>query len=248
MHVAKESWVYRKQDGFKKTNSTGKIFFESAGRYPKNTMGYEFGGDSNSPSQSRPVTAPGIRMSGDLRRSAPSLQFTPYVINTTTSNDEYVRRPHTASTSMLRPSTGSTSRNNGFVLQSPVPQPVISRKFTKVPAFVETEKIVARFYGYFNYDRTFDRASALGHPSIRDADARYLTILFYVADETCEISETRAPNSGLEGGVFFKRARLIKADGNPLAVRDLAPGNVLHALGREIHIYDADSATRDFFR
>ena len=61
----------------------------------------------------------------------------------------------------------------------------------QVPPFVETEKIVTRFFAFFNYDRTYDRDSALGAPSVARVDARYLTIMFYVADGTCEISETK---------------------------------------------------------
>ena len=74
--------------------------------------------------------------------------------------------------------------------------PPISRRIDKVPPYVETEKVIARFYAYFNYERIFDRSSALGPPSVGTSDARYLTILFYVSDETCEILENRQPNSG----------------------------------------------------
>ena len=48
--------------------------------------------------------------------------------------------------------------------------------------------------------------------------------------------------------MFYGRARLTKDDGEVVAVRDLAPGNTIRALGRDIHIFDADSFTREYFR
>ena len=44
--------------------------------------------------------------------------------------------------------------------------------------------------------------------------------------------------------MFYGRARLTKDDGEVVVVRDLAPGNTIRALGRDIHIFDADSFTR----
>jgi hypothetical protein len=250
MAVTKNSWVYRKMDGFGKSNSSGKIFYERGGRYAENkdAMNYEFGG-SNAPGNAtmpRPSTAVPM-MTGsmrppehDMRRSMPNIHFeVPNEMTTTAA------RPQTASASMLRPSADRTGK---FFFQNKGQAPEMTRKLAKVPGFVETEKVVTRFYAFFNYDRTYDRASALGAPSIAKADARYLTILFYVADGTCEISETKEQNSGLEGGVFYGRARLSNDDGGMVNLRDLAPGNVLRALGREIHIFDADSFTRDYFR
>lgn len=40
----------------------------------------------------------------------------------------------------------------------------------------------------------------------------------------------------------------MKSNGERLELRDLAPGNVVKILGREIHIFDADKFTRDYFR
>lgn len=234
-------------DGFGKSNSSGKIFYERGGRYAENkdSMNYEFGG-SNAPgnaslprpSTAAPMTAGAMRPpENDMRRSMPNIHFD---VPTITA------RPQTAAASMLRPSADRTGK---FFFQNNCRPSAPTRKLANVAGFVETEKVVTRFYAFFNYDRTYDRASALGAPSIAKADARYLTIFFYVADGTCEISETKEQNSGLEGGVFYGRARLTSdADGSVVNLRDLAPGNVLRALGREIHIFDADAFTRDYFR
>jgi EF-hand domain-containing protein 1 len=40
----------------------------------------------------------------------------------------------------------------------------------------------------------------------------------------------------------------LKADGSRLILTDLAPGNSIHVLGREIFINDCDNFTRDYFR
>ena len=53
---------------------------------------------------------------------------------------------------------------------------------------------------------------------------------------------------GIEGGIFFTRGRTKKINGEYLEIRDLAPGNIVNILGREIHIFDADKCTRDYFR
>jgi hypothetical protein len=53
---------------------------------------------------------------------------------------------------------------------------------------------------------------------------------------------------GINGGVFFARGRTKKTNGEFLQLRDLAPGNVINILGRDIHLYDADKFTRDYFR
>ena len=54
--------------------------------------------------------------------------------------------------------------------------------------------------------------------------------------------------SGMTGGNFYKRNPLKNSRGQPIVLSDFAPGNVVSVLGRDIHITDADSFTRDFFR
>lgn len=117
--------------------------------------------------------------------------FVPSVEQT---GEYYNRRPLTASAATNRPST--SERTGGLNFQVIDPIPVVTRNLPKVAPFVETEKIVARFYGYFNFDRIFELASVLGPASVGAADPRYLTFLFFVEDQTCEIIEKKQPNSG----------------------------------------------------
>ena len=116
--------------------------------------------------------------------------FVPSVEQT---GEMYNRRPLTASSA--RPSTAE--RTGGLTFQVVDPVPLVARNLPKVAPFVETEKVVARFYGYFNFDRIFELASVLGPASVGAADPRYLTFLFFVEDQTCEIIEKKQPNSGM---------------------------------------------------
>jgi DUF1126 PH-like domain len=65
-----------------------------------------------------------------------------------------------------------------------------------VASFVETERLVARFYGYFSFDRILDPSSLLGPASVDPADSRQVTVTFFIEDQTCEITEERQLNSG----------------------------------------------------
>jgi hypothetical protein len=52
----------------------------------------------------------------------------------------------------------------------------------------------------------------------------------------------------MSGGSFYRRNKLTNKDGMIYSVNDLAVGNVINVLGQKILIYDADKATRDYFR
>jgi DUF1126 PH-like domain len=154
-------------------------------------------------------------------------------------------------------------------------QYAVPRRDPSVPHFVETDKIVLRFYGHFFENRVWDEDGPLGKPIIENTMSRKLTIFYYVTDQTVEISETKQANSGeysgaivhmaitmtmtiritcacrligAKGGRFFKRAPLMRSDGEPIELFEFAPGNVIHCLGQEIFITDADLFTRDYFR
>ena len=133
MTVSKNSWVYKKLDGFGKNNSSGKIFYETGGRYAENGMNYEVGGagapGNNTAQQTRPVTA---AAAADLRRSMPNIHFAPF--NATSNNDDgavALVRPQTASASMLR---AKADRTGKYFFQSKVPAAELTRKLVKVRA------------------------------------------------------------------------------------------------------------------
>ena len=87
-------------------------------------------------------------------------------------------------------------RTGGLKFQEAQTSLTGTRNIANVAPFVETEKVVARFYGYFKFDRIFDLGSVLGPAGVNAADCRYITILFFMEDNTCEIIEKKQPNSG----------------------------------------------------
>jgi len=116
-----------------------------------------------------------------------------------------------------------------------------------VPAHVLNEKQALRFYAQFSEQRPWESQGPLGAPKIESHIVRLLTVTYYIEDDTIAMSEGGASN-GMPGGTFYKRAQLKKSDGSFYSAIDLAVGNVLEVLGRQILIYDADQNTRDYFR
>jgi len=116
-----------------------------------------------------------------------------------------------------------------------------------LPKFVQTDKVVLRFYGYFSEDRVWDGYSPLGNATVEKSLCRLLTIYFYMVDDTVEMIETKQPNSGLKGGCFFRRDALLKDDGSRLEPIDLLVGSTVRVLSRKINITDADVFTREYF-
>ena len=126
MAVTKNSWVYKKMDGFGKNNSSGKIFYERGGRFAENGINYEFGGSANvlASHMTRPATAV------DVRRSMPNICFDPFG-TTSSNNDETLAliRPQTASASMLR---AKADRTGKFFFQNKAPTSELTRKLIQV--------------------------------------------------------------------------------------------------------------------
>jgi len=117
-----------------------------------------------------------------------------------------------------------------------------------VPKFVETDKLVLRFFGHFFEERIWEQDSPLGENGIETHMARLLTVFFYVEDLSIELIEPKQTNSGIDGGLFFKRSPTVKGNGELLLPLDLEIGKSFTTLGREIFITDADSFTRDYIR
>ncbi|XP_022814037.1 EF-hand domain-containing family member C2-like [Spodoptera litura] len=114
--------------------------------------------------------------------------------------------------------------------------------------FLDFDRQVLRFYGYWD-----DRDSEFG-------TLHNLEIHYFLADDTIEIKETVAPNSGSETGpMFLKRMRLprkippkIEMTGGPLVASyspaDLSIGAVLNVFGRKVVLTDCDPFTKEYYR
>ena len=107
---------------------------------------------------------------------------------------------------------------------------------------------ILRFYGYFDIIRPWDSFAPIGTPTIEDKIIRPVTIYHFLQDSTTEIIEQTIGNSGFKGGLFFRRGILESDDdGSSVTPNDLNIGQVLRAIGREFHIYDADKFTREWY-
>lgn len=130
-------------------------------------------------------------------------------------------------------------------------QPILSRPSTasKLPRYVETDKQIARFYGYFSEQRPWDKDGPLGESVIEPRIYRNVVIHYYIYDDTLEINEPKTTNSGMTQGSFFRRNRAVKDDDStPVLLQDLIPGNQVRMLGQIFTITDADNFTRDYFK
>ncbi|XP_026734418.1 EF-hand domain-containing family member C2-like [Trichoplusia ni] len=114
--------------------------------------------------------------------------------------------------------------------------------------FLDFDRQVLRFYGYWD-----DRDSEFG-------TLHHLEIHYFLADDTIEIKEVIAPNSGIEAApMFLKRMRLprkiparIEMTGGPLvpsySPADLSIGAVLNVFGRKVVLTDCDPFTKEYYR
>ena len=106
----------------------------------------------------------------------------------------FKNRPQTAPSAPVRDS--SFDRTGGLRFQDSSRAPPVSRNIPNVASFVETDRLVARFYGHFGFDRILEPGSLLGPASVDPSDSRKVTIVFFIEDQTCEITEKGQLNSG----------------------------------------------------
>ena len=74
-----------------------------------------------------------------------------------------------------------------------------------------------------------------------------MTVFYYLDDDTLHITEKRVDNSGIPQGVFLKRHKVPKADGQHYSWQDLQLGMDLSVYGRVFRIVDSDDFTRKFY-
>lgn len=115
---------------------------------------------------------------------------------------------------------------------------------------------------FLDNDRRVLRFSCFMDDSTQYFIRVWLTLYYYLADDTIEIIEVSQKNVGRvpEKGVFWKRARLLKnptyscAPGMakpepvPVVKEDLVVGQGIRVQGRDIYMADCDDFTRDYYR
>jgi hypothetical protein len=68
---------------------------------------------------------------------------------------------------------------------------------TQVPRYVETEKQVLRFFAHFFERKRPEAGIEFRRTNTEHENARLVTILIYIEDESIEIHEDRVLNSGI---------------------------------------------------
>jgi len=122
-----------------------------------------------------------------------------------------------------------------------------SRKNHKLEQFLQNDRKVLRFYAYWD-DLT------------RYGARQYFVMHYFLSDDTVEINNNYARNSGRHPyPVFFTRAPLelqptmthtpgmIKPLSPLLKPSDIFVGKTIPVYGRDFFIYDADDATKEFY-
>lgn len=66
-------------------------------------------------------------------------------------------------------------------------------------------------------------------------------------DGSVSINEPKQTNSGIPQGAFFKRQKVLKADGKFLSIFDFRIGQEVEIYGKTILIHDCDEYTREFY-
>lgn len=123
-------------------------------------------------------------------------------------------------------------------------QPAADKKFIQ---FLLNDRKVLRFKAFWD------------DPTLYGARI-YFVLHYYLADNTIEINEAHARNSGRDAYPgFFKRGPLYKknvgtaypgmlvADGGRYMPEDMKVGGAIHVWGRNVVIYDCDDFTQKFY-
>eukprot|EP00798_Chlamydomonas_sp_ICE-L_P024281 gene24281-9880_t len=131
-------------------------------------------------------------------------------------------------------STGSPSAT----MQSTGGSPAQAMSGTStLPQWVENDRKVLRFYGYFKESVT--------ESNIENHRIRKVVIYYYLEDDSMQITEPKQDNSGIPQGNFVKRHKLTKDDGSFFTPNDFMVGTEVTVYGRTFFLTDADSFTRE---
>mmetsp|Transcript_29457 Transcript_29457/g.83083 ORF Transcript_29457/g.83083 Transcript_29457/m.83083 type:complete len:623 (+) Transcript_29457:94-1962(+) len=125
-----------------------------------------------------------------------------------------------------------------FVTATLASQGVEGPTETKLPRWVEYDRMVLRFFGYFK--ESVDESNMENHR------IRRVVVQYYVTDGTIQVVEPKQDNSGIPQGTFLKRHRVEKKGGGFVNATDLQVDEEVELYGRVFYLVDADTFTRDF--
>ena len=109
------------------------------------------------------------------------------------------------------------------------------------PKWVKHDREVLRFYLFFK--------ESVPESAFETERVRKCELFYFLADDTCKLTEPKVANSGIAGGDMLKRAVFMKADGKtPYAPIDFMIGQHIILSGKNFRVVDADIATRKYFK
>ncbi|KAG2435098.1 hypothetical protein HXX76_007184 [Chlamydomonas incerta] len=119
-----------------------------------------------------------------------------------------------------------------------LPASMMQDTATKLPQWVENDRKVLRFYGYFK--------ESVVESNMENHRIRKVILYYYLEDDSMHVAEPRQDNSGIPQGVFIKRHRVTRDDGSFFNPGDFSVGDTVSIYGRTFYLVDADSFTREF--
>lgn len=142
-------------------------------------------------------------------------------------------------TSPLQAKINATEAKLAGYTGSLSPQPGASET-TALPQWVENDRKVLRFYGYFK--------EAVVESNMENHRVRKVILYYYLEDDSMHVAEPRQDNSGIPQGVFIKRHKVTREDGTFFNPDDFTVGGEVTIYGRNFFLVDADNFTREFFK
>ncbi|KIY98702.1 EF-hand domain-containing protein 1 [Monoraphidium neglectum] len=111
-----------------------------------------------------------------------------------------------------------------------------------LPKWVENDRKVLRFWGYFQESVT--------ESNIENHRMRRVALHYYLADDSLQVAEPKQDNSGIPQGIFVRRHQVPRGDGSGATIvpADLAVGATIDVYGRTFFLVDCDQFTRAWFR
>lgn len=107
------------------------------------------------------------------------------------------------------------------------------------PSWIKHDKQCCRFFGYFQ--------ESVVENNTENARFRYVVMIYYLEDGTCEVNEQKIENAGMYQGKMVRRHCIVKPDGSFLSLNDLRCGINLEIYGRVYRIVGCDGFTRWYY-
>jgi len=143
--------------------------------------------------------------------------------------------------------SGYTAKSATTKLSLPIPatradtQKNSTSNSSFTPSYVALDRKVLRFDAWFMED-------VLNNP-YEKSRVHKCTLLYYLVDDSLQVSEPKTLNAAMPQGTFLKRHRVPKGEnGRFVSWEDLSVGNDIELYGRSFHLNGCDDFTRSFYQ